>query len=48
MDNFELVKHLYNLFSNKNIKEIIKILHPDIEWGEPENPLNPAGVLGKV
>ncbi len=43
MDNLELVKHLYNSFSNKNIEEIIKILHPDVEWGEPENPHNPAG-----
>lgn len=43
MNNLELVNHLYDSFSNKNIKEIIKILHLDVEWGEPENPYNPAG-----
>jgi ketosteroid isomerase-like protein len=43
MDNLELVKHLYNSFNNKKIEEIIKILHPKVEWGEPENPYNPAG-----
>ena len=42
-DKIALVKHLYNSFNAKNIDDIINILHSDVEWGEPENPYNPAG-----
>ena len=41
--NIELVKHLYDTFSKKDINAILEILSDDIEWGEPENPYNPAG-----
>ncbi len=41
--NIELVKHLYDAFSKKDIHTILGLLSEDVEWGEPENPFNPAG-----
>lgn len=41
--NIELVKELYNAFSKRNINALLELLSEDIEWGEPENPFNPAG-----
>lgn len=42
-NNIELVKRLYSLFANKDIGGILELLSEDVEWGEPENPFNPAG-----
>ena len=42
-ENIDIVKQLYNAFSIKNINQILELLSEDIEWGEPENPYNPAG-----
>jgi len=42
-ENIELVKQLYQAFSARNIQTILSLLHEDAEWGEPENPYNPAG-----
>ncbi len=41
--NIEIVKHLYSAFMNKDISAILGLLREDVEWGEPENPYNPAG-----
>lgn len=41
--NIELVKQLYFAFSKKDINAILGLLSEDVEWGEPENPYNPAG-----
>lgn len=41
--NIELVLQLYDAFSKKNINVILKLLSDEVEWGEPENPYNPAG-----
>jgi ketosteroid isomerase-like protein len=41
--NIETVKHLYEAFGKKDINLILSLLSPDVEWGEPENPYNPAG-----
>jgi uncharacterized protein len=41
--NIELIQQLYKAFSERNIETILGFLHPDVEWGEPENPYNPAG-----
>lgn len=41
--NIELVKQLYYAFSKRDINAILELLSDDIEWGEPENPYNPAG-----
>ncbi len=41
--NIELVKQLYFAFSIKDINAILGLLSEDVEWGEPENPFNPAG-----
>lgn len=41
--NIEIVKHLYSAFMKKDIPTILGLLREDVEWGEPENPFNPAG-----
>lgn len=41
--NIELIQQLYQAFSQKDIESILGFLDEDVEWGEPENPYNPAG-----
>ena len=41
--NIILVKRLYYSFANREINSILEMLSEDVEWGEPENPYNPAG-----
>jgi hypothetical protein len=43
IENINIVQNLYSFFSDKNINAILEMLSPDIEWGEPSNPFNPAG-----
>lgn len=38
-----IVEQLYEAFAKKDIPAILDILDADVEWGEPENPFNPAG-----
>ncbi len=42
-ENISIVKQLYEAFGRRDINTIMAILSPDIEWGEPSNPFNPAG-----
>ncbi len=41
--NLEIVRKLYDAFSRKDINTMLELLHDEVEWGEPENPYNPAG-----
>ncbi|MBS1656300.1 MAG: nuclear transport factor 2 family protein [Bacteroidetes bacterium] len=41
--NIALVRSLYEAFFKKDINKILGLLHEEVEWGEPENPYNPAG-----
>ncbi len=41
--NVAIVKQLYAAFEKKEIQTILTLLCEDVEWGEPENPYNPAG-----
>ncbi len=41
--NIELVQQLYLAFSKRDIDTILGLLSEDVEWGEPQNPHNPAG-----
>ncbi|HWC52284.1 MAG TPA: nuclear transport factor 2 family protein [Chitinophagaceae bacterium] len=41
--NLEIVRKLYDAFSRKDINAMLELLHDEVEWGEPENPYNPAG-----
>ena len=41
--NVDLVLTLYDAFSKREIDKILEMLCDDVEWGEPENPYNPAG-----
>ena len=40
--NIELVAQLYSAFESKTIPKLLELLSEDVEWGEPENPYNPA------
>jgi uncharacterized protein len=42
LQNMEIVKKLYEAFALRDINSILQLLSPDVEWGEPENPHNPA------
>lgn len=42
-NNIELIQQLYQAFSQKDIVSILGFLDEGVEWGEPENPYNPAG-----
>ena len=42
-ENIKLVQQLYSAFANRDINTIVGLLSSDVEWGEPENPFNPAG-----
>ena len=41
--NVELVQRIYAAFARRDIPAIVELLSPDVEWGEPSNPFNPAG-----
>ena len=41
--NVDTVKKLYEAFGKRDINTILSLLDPAVEWGEPENPYNPAG-----
>ena len=41
--NVDTVKKLYEAFGKRDINTILSLLDPEVEWGEPENPYNPAG-----
>jgi hypothetical protein len=42
-ENIIIVEQLYELFEKKDIGTILELISQDVEWGEPENPYNPAG-----
>ncbi len=41
-DNVETVRKVYEAFARRDIGAPLDILGDDVEWGEPDNPLNPA------
>ena len=42
-ENITIVQQLYAAFAKRDIETIVGMLSPDVEWGEPDNPFNPAG-----
>ena len=40
--NLALVQQLYSAFARRDIASALSLLGPDVEWGEPDNPFNPA------
>jgi ketosteroid isomerase-like protein len=40
--NVAMVKELYGAFGRGDIAALLGVLSPEVEWGEPDNPLNPA------
>ena len=40
--NVRVVRELYTAFSNGDINALLAMLSPEVEWGEPDNPFNPA------
>jgi ketosteroid isomerase-like protein len=41
--NVQIVRDVYAAFGRRDVGAILAMLSPDVEWGEPENPYNPAG-----
>jgi ketosteroid isomerase-like protein len=41
--NIAIVNKIFEAFVKGDIPQIISFLDPNVEWGEPENPFNPAG-----
>jgi ketosteroid isomerase-like protein len=42
MTNVAVVHDVYAAFVRRDIQAILAHLSPDVVWGEPENPFNPA------
>ena len=40
--NVRTVQDLYGAFARRDVAAILAALSPDVEWAEPEHPLNPA------
>jgi len=40
--NVNIVQQVYAAFAKRDINAILSMLSPDVEWGEPPNPFNPA------
>jgi ketosteroid isomerase-like protein len=40
--NVAVVRALYAAFARRDIAAILALLDPDVVWGEPANPFNPA------
>ncbi len=43
MTNADTARQLYAAFGRRDIPAILGMLTDDVEWGEPENPVNPCG-----
>jgi hypothetical protein len=41
-DNVKLVQDLYAAFRRGDVPALLAAVDPDVEWGEPDNPFNPA------
>jgi uncharacterized protein len=40
--NISIVQQIYAAFAERNIPAILNLLSPEVIWGEPKNPYNPA------
>jgi ketosteroid isomerase-like protein len=41
-DPIATVQAIYAAFARRDVQAILAVLSPDVEWGEPANPFNPA------
>jgi ketosteroid isomerase-like protein len=41
-DPIATVQAIYSAFARRDVQAILAVLSPDVEWGEPANPYNPA------
>jgi ketosteroid isomerase-like protein len=41
-DRVHIVQEVYGAFVRGDIAAVLAALSPDVEWGEPDNPWNPA------
>jgi len=41
-ENIKFVQSLYAAFASRDIPRMLDALSPNVEWGEPSNPHNPA------
>ena len=42
MTTREVVQAAYRAFEQRNINSLLGLLSPDVEWGQPDNPLIPS------
>lgn len=42
MTDVDVVQQMYAAFARRDMEAIVAVLSPDVVWGEPENPFNPA------
>jgi hypothetical protein len=42
LNNIRIVQQVYEAFAQHDINTILDTLSPEVEWGEPSNPFNPA------
>jgi ketosteroid isomerase-like protein len=42
-EHLRIVQLLYAAFGRRDIAGMLALLDPEVEWGEPANPFNPAG-----
>ncbi len=40
--NVKTGQQVHAAFAKRDISAILSVLSPDVEWGEPSNPFNPA------
>ncbi len=38
----KVVQDLYAAFGSGDVSALLALISPDVEWGEPDNPFNPA------
>jgi len=41
-DHVRIVRELYAAFQQGDVAALLSVISPDVEWGEPDNPFNPA------
>jgi ketosteroid isomerase-like protein len=41
--NVVLAQSVYRAFGRRDIPSVLAALSEEVEWGEPDNPLNPSG-----
>ena len=41
--HIRVVREMYAAFARGDVAMLLSVISPEVEWGEPDNPFNPAG-----